>query len=850
MQVVLLQEGADLDALSSAYGLTLLNSRLKIVLPNSLSSSVIRAIDEFKDSFKGKIIKKNQLDWSKVKRLYLTDSHNIPKYFTGEIIIYDHHEIPQISESGNIKLYIHNTGAATTIVVEALKKRKRKLSVEDATILALGIYEDTGSFKFSSTTKRDIKSLEYLLNFGINFNKLRKVLEQGFDQEDIYILDNLLKNISSVKISDKTIGITYFSDRYSKDISGLLKYLKDFESFHAFFAVIGQKNKVSIIGRSKDKSINVSSILSLFDGGGHWYAASAKVKGFSVREVYDILKFIISERKLKVIDFLEKDIPVLNIEDKISRCRELPHFPIYIVVDDKQKYYGVITDRTVRDLLKHGFYSEKVYNYTQDVITVSSDMYIFQLLKILKTTDQEIFPVVDGGKLSGIITRNLILKKLFSEQAKIYLEIKPKRRNIIHLIERSFPDYLLSELHFIGKISKDFGFRTFLVGGVVRDIVMRRENLDIDLLVEGDAILLLREYAKEKGYSYFFYPEFLTGYVKTDSGLKIDFATARREIYDYPGAYPRVEKATVEEDLVRRDFTINTMIAEITEGNFGLLFDYFGGLRDIKEKRIRILHPVSFIEDPIRILRAVRFAGRFDFKLQKDTEILLKNAVRNSLLSYASPGRIKLELELTFNEEKVLQILKLMEKYSILYSIFDIEKLTPEIISKLQKIKDMTVIFREIFSFEPSKTFLYILTLLSVKPIEEAYILLKNYHFDREARYIEIVHRYVSLLKDKENLNTYIDLLKENKDILSATVILSDDDISAKIIDMYKKYKNPLITGRDLISLGLKPSSTFKNILEEINYGYLTGKFEKKEDCIKYIIENYLSESKDEDISG
>lgn len=849
MQVVLLQEGADLDALSSAYGLTLLNKRLKIVLPNSLNSSVLQAIEEFKNRFKDKVIKKQQLEWNKVKRVYLTDSHHTPENYDGEIIVYDHHEITQKNKK-NIKLHIDNTGSATTIVVEKIKKRNIKLSTEDATILALGIYEDTGNFKFPSTTKKDIKALEYLLNFGIDFNRLRKILEDRFDREDIYVLDSLLKNINTFEINGKQIGITYFNDKYSKDLSRLLKYIKDFENLNAFFAVIGQKNKVSIIGRSKDEDVDVALILSLFGGGGHWYAASAKVKGFSVKEIYDILKFTISEKKLKVEDLLEKKIPVLKSDDSVSRFRELPHFPLYIVVDSQGKYQGVIYDKTLKDLIKHGFENEIVSDYIQDVITLTSSMYIFQLLRLLKTTDQEIFPVVDGGLFLGIITRDILLKKLFHEETKIQLETKPKKRNINFLINKSFPKEILDELRFIGEISKDLGFRTFLVGGVVRDIVMGKQNLDIDLLVEGDATILLTEYAKKKGYSYFFYKEFLTGYIKTDSGLKIDFATARREIYDYPGAYPRIEKATVEEDLIRRDFTINTLIVEITAGNFGTLFDYFGGLRDIKEKRIRILHPVSFIEDPIRILRAIRFAGRFDFKLQKDTEILLKKAVKNDLLNYAPPGRIKLELELIVNEEKILQILRLMETYGILYSLFEIEKLSSEIVSKIQKVKDMMVIFKEIFSFEPSKTFIYLITLISVKPLEEAYMILKNYHFDKEARYLETIYKYVSILKENGHISSYINLLKENKEIILATVILSEDEISDKIIDIYKKYTNPLITGKDLIELGLKPSSEFKKILEDINYRYLIGEFEKKEDCIKYIKENYIGRIKDEDIVG
>lgn len=842
MQVVLLQEGADLDALSSAYGLTLINKRLKIVLPNSVNSSVSTALNIFKHCFQDKTVKRNEINIAKVKRLYLTDSHRIPEGYTGKVVIFDHH--PVNLDKQNIKVFMEKTGAATTIIVELLKKRRKSLTPDDATILALGIYEDTGSLKFSSTTIRDIKAVEHLIKFGLDFEKLRTVIEDRFDSEDLSVMLSLSSNLNIIQKENTRVGITYFNDRYSKDMSRLIKYIKDFQQVDAVFVVVGQRNKVSIIGRSKDSRIDIARILSGFEGGGHWYAASAKIKGFSVREVIEILKFILLEKKFKVKEIAEKNIPVFYTDDTVNKHSLLPHFPVYVVIDRQGKYQGVITDKVIKELIKHGFGSQEVRNYITDIITISPNDHLYNLLSILKKTSQDIFPVVENGFFQGVVTRSMILGSLFKQQPTLHIKVKPKRKNIEVLLNRFFPTEIIQELTNIGKTSAELGYRVFLVGGVVRDIVMGKQNLDIDLVVEGDATVLLSEYGRKKGYSYFYYPEFLTGYIKTPAGLKIDFATARKEVYEYPGAYPKIERASVEEDLLRRDFTINSLIVEITEGSFGTLLDYFGGLTDIKERRIKVLHPVSFIEDPIRILRALRFAGRLGFKLQKDTENLLKNAVQNDILPYAPTGRIKLELEMTFNEEKVIHIIQLMEKYGVLKSILEVEKLTPVILQKLQKSRDTILMFKQLFSVEPSNTFVYLTVLLSAKPLEEAYILLKKFHFDREAKHLEKVFNYVSALKEENKTDLILNLTKEHVDIITCVSVLSEDSVSEKITSVYTKLKNPVITGQDLIRLGLKPSSLFKEILQDVNLKHISGELKTKEDCIKYIQDQYLKMEK------
>jgi len=147
--------------------------------------------------------------------------------------------------------------------------------------------------------------------------------------------------------------------------------------------------------------------------------------------------------------------------------------------------------------------------------------------------------------------------------------------------------------------------------------------------------------------------------------VKIEFSTARRETYPRPGAYPKVERASLKEDLIRRDFTINAMAISVNPEDYGTLIDYFGGMRDLKDRIVRVLHPVSFIEDPVRILRAIRFAGRLGFRLSRSTERLLRQAVNLGLLEESPRGRIMNEIRLALREDRLLEIKKIVDWHSL-----------------------------------------------------------------------------------------------------------------------------------------------------------------------------------------
>ncbi|OGX09061.1 MAG: hypothetical protein A2Z88_08060 [Omnitrophica WOR_2 bacterium GWA2_47_8] len=227
---------------------------------------------------------------------------------------------------------------------------------------------------------------------------------------------------------------------------------------------------------------------------------------------------------------------------------------------------------------------------------------------------------------------------------------------------KGFNKQVLRLLEQVGKQAQKNDVNVYVVGGFVRDILLKRKNLDVDFVVEGDAAVLVSSWALENSYKFIVHDRFGTVTVYLNRDWRVDFASARKETYPYPGALPVVEKGSIAEDLVRRDFTINAMAVSINFGTFGHLVDEFGGQEDLKKKQIRILHDQSFKDDPTRILRAVRFKERFDFKLEKNTERLFKAALKGDFLKTVKAERLFNEFKKTLREKNFVKNVKFLSQ--------------------------------------------------------------------------------------------------------------------------------------------------------------------------------------------
>lgn len=679
-KVIILEEGADLDALSCAYGLLLLYEDAYLLRPSYLSKRASEVLSSFSDRFRTLEELPEKFD------LLLVDSHNYEEYLKSfgdrirDIYIYDHH--PKAPKG--FKGKVDSVGSCTTLVVEELMEKEIEIDSLSATLLAFGIYEDTGMLTYEGTTYRDAKAIAWLLERGLNLSLLRKSLSGGISKEEIDLLSKHMVSLESLYVDGKKISLVVLRmEEYKPDILSLLYELKEIKESSAFFVIVEAGGKSYLFGRSIRGEFDVSAVLESFGGGGHEFASAGKFEGVPAERLKGLLEALLKGEKvpLKVKEIMsyppfliheDMDVDLALLELSQRNYAGAP------VIDDRGRLVGIVYKKNLLKAQRHGIKGKVKDFMVEEFHTLELEDFIWKAEEILSKYGEKLIPVVEKDRVVGVITRMDLLHAY--------------RRHIqgLRAIEKktSIPEDIRGLLEEIGQEAKGLGYKVYLVGGVVRDLLMRKRIWDLDLVVEGDAIALACKLGEKWQVNCHTFQEFGTAHMKYKD-YKLEFATTRRETYPHPGSYPVVEWATLKEDLLRRDFTINAMALSLNPEDFGTLIDYFGGLRDLKDGIIRVLHPMSFVEDPVRILTALRFAGRFGFKLSKGTEKLLKKAVSLGLLKKAPRGRILNELRLALREERLLEILRLYKRYGILEQIIEGFVFKPDMENLLEKLKDI-----------------------------------------------------------------------------------------------------------------------------------------------------------------
>lgn len=223
---------------------------------------------------------------------------------------------------------------------------------------------------------------------------------------------------------------------------------------------------------------------------------------------------------------------------------------------------------------------------------------------------------------------------------------------------KKIPGELRELINITSSIAANQSVRVYLVGGFVRDLLLGAKNLDLDIAVEGQAIRLAELISARLNARLIRHKRFGTATVMARPHLKIDLASARREVYPECAQLPEVSAGSLHDDLSRRDFSINAMALGINRDDFGRLVDLFCGRDDLKNRKIRVLHELSFSDDPTRILRAIRFEQRFKFRIEPKTLKLLKQAVSAKMLDKVHPHRLRDEIILLLKENRPLKYLK------------------------------------------------------------------------------------------------------------------------------------------------------------------------------------------------
>ena len=399
--------------------------------------------------------------------------------------------------------------------------------------------------------------------------------------------------------------------------------------------------------------------------------------------------------------------------------------------------------------------------------------------------------------------------------------------NLSSEIEEQLPAELVNFMKMAGEVSAEQGQNLYLVGGVVRDLLLKKANFDLDLVVEGDAISLARKLAKTVGGEVTVHPRFNTAKIKWDR-WSVDLATARSETYAKPGALPMVKPSSLDDDLFRRDFTINTLAVCLSPGRYGELIDLYGGRDDLEHKLIRILHENSFIDDATRIWRGLRYEQRLDFHLEPITLELLKRDV--PMLDTISGDRIRHELELILQEECPEKILRRAEELGVLAKLHSALKGDGWLAGKFQQA-------RQLSSPELPPVGLYLALLTYSLTGEEKEHLISH---------LRLPKSLAQTLRDTNSLRAELQSLADPKLApsriyhllhgysplaITANSLASDSDVARRHIQLFLdklRYVKPALTGNDLKRMGIAPGPRIKEILNLLHEARLDGRVTNK----------------------
>ncbi len=888
MQVILTHENSDFDAVASLLGAHKLYPNARPVLPHRVNRNVQAFLDLYTAELPF-IIADTLPRGQHIRRVILVDTQSLTTVRgmgrnVRDVLIIDHHTPPTSLPDG-WRFQGEVLGAATTLLVEALSTRLVPLSRVEATLMLAGIYEDTGSLTYSATTPRDLRAAAWLIDQGASLELAIEFLEHPLTpaQQEIY---NMLKaHAETLELDGHPVLLSWALSppNVEEEVSTLAHKLRDLFDPSAVFILVQIGAHTQLVARSATDDINVAEVAQHFSGGGHDRAAAALIHERRAQSVHEELRDILSQfvqPRVKVQDLMSYGVRTVHPYDTIAMVAQQmlrtghEGFP---VVTSTGHITGLVTRNAVDRAMQHHWERQPVHRIMQQGETAVSPADSAERVRTLMIrSGWGQIPVVEDNQVIGVVTRTDMIRMPPSEQETAH-------QDIIRRMNKSFPAPLLVLIQNIGSSAAQMGYTLYFVGGVVRDLLLRQPIFDADLVVEGDAIKLGRKLAEAYGGEIHTYRRFGTvkwtlpdniweisyqqanktreqpphnenqtaQYVpptlghppKTQTQLPahIDLVTARTEFYERPTALPTVERSSIKQDLHRRDFTINTLAIRLDPQRWGELLDFYGGKADLDQGIIRVLHSLSFVDDPTRILRAARFEARLNFHLDHRSESLIGDAL--PLLERVTGGRIRHELDLIFQETKPEHALDRLQALNVLPQIH------PDLVSdawlheRFARLRQASNLNWWEVDDENSRLFLhwalflYRLDQQSLRQITERLLMSRRIReatkwFPKLAPWMETLAQWDQPSQIVDRLDT-LDL-----DIQAVAWLITDDCTARDHLENYAhtwRHIHPALNGNDLKQMGIPPGPIYRDIFRQIRAARLDGELTKQEEEITFV---------------
>ncbi len=850
MEIIACHNCTDFDTFASMVAAKKIYPEAGLVFSGIFDTNVKKFMTLHNDLTSSTISIKN-IDLSQIKKLIIVDTRlpdrlgplkKILDNHDVEIHVYDHHPYHQEDIIGSVNV-IKSVGSTATLLVEIIKKRNITLIPGEATLFLLGIYEDTGSLTFSTTRTLDIDMASYLLSRGANLDIVARYINRPLSEDQRSLLNKLILSCETYNFNGFQIVISISEvEKYIPKLALLTHKMIELERKDAFFTLVRMKEKIYIVARSLSESIDVNLMLRAFGGGGHMAAAAATIKEKDINKIKDRLLEIL-ERNIKPA-LVAQDImsfPVKTVESSLKVCDAVDimreHGHSGLIIEQEGEICGIISLTDLKKASEHGLTHAPLKAYmTRDFITSPPNMPVSKLQELMAEQQVGRIPVMSENKLVGVVTRSDIIRTIHGARLCTPHQFPTRIDDMARL-----PRIIQTILRQAGQTGDREKIPVYTVGGFVRDLLLGIENFDLDLVVEGDGINYAQKLALCTGGDLRIHHAFGTAELKIPQGYRIDIASARAEFYSQPGALPKIRYSSIKQDLIRRDFTVNAMALGLNGDNFGQIIDFFRGEKDLESGLIRVLHNLSFIDDPTRIFRAIKFEQRYYFTIEPHTERLIKGAIKNNILEKISAERLLDEMVTLLNEKRPISSIKRMDELGIMKAIHSDINIDREILELLN----------EIYKNLSNKYY--------VKDIDITEWLVYFIAFTKKL-YPEEIKKIGKKLKIRPELieklvwecNYCINL--SNPDRLSPSIICKElSGLSMEFLFyMMSEIKNKIarrriinyltrwrhvkstVSGSDLIGMNYLPGPYFRQAINEVREKVMDGIIKDREDALEY----------------
>jgi tRNA nucleotidyltransferase (CCA-adding enzyme) len=850
MKIIATHERADMDALAAMYAAALLFPDYQAILPQRMNRNLRDFLALYRDEMH--LMERSEVPHRHISDVLLVDTQAIAPLRGMDahtrMHIVDHHPLEKPLPE-NMTFEGDPVGATTTLLVEKIQEQQIGLSKVGASLLVMGIYEDTGSLSYLTTTARDAHAVSWLLEQGADLALVSEFLNRPLSNGQREALAHLISGSVIHTIRGRSVCIsTIVLDHYVDELSSLIHEIMDIYEPEACFMLAQHGQSIQVIARSTANSINVANLLREFGGGGHSKAAAALVKGTDLEYVTTRLLQALErevEPPVLVREIMSTNVHTLDlsisVRDAAQLMRRYGHegFPVV----EGERLVGILTRRDVDRALHHrlGDMPVRGFLHTGPVFVRPQDP-VDAVQRVMIEQDLGQVPVVEDGRFVGLVTRTDVIKLWAGP-------LQPSRaQEIRRLMEKALPEPLRELLIRARDVANDKGYSLYIVGGFVRDLLLGSPTLDLDLVVEGDAIQLARDLATQIGGRMRSHSRFGTAKVIFEGQrpqgfpLSLDFVTARTEFYERPSVLPQVERSSIKQDLYRRDFTINTMAICLDRDRYGELLDYYGGERDLREGWIRVLHNLSFVEDPTRILRAVRFEQRLGFAIEERTAQLIDDALE--LLDHVTGERLRHELYLLLAEAEPERSLDRLARMGALAHVHPNLRYTRDMAPLFARLRERVHAWpvhqragaatgtattvaegEDDEAGAPTLNLCYLALLTSSMTAEELDSFVAHLRTSNsDANFLhEVVHLRESMseLRAPAMLpsSVYRLLHPYSREARFVLTVLTDSDLVRRRLEVYEQQLSkvaPRIDGHYLKSLGVPPGPVYGDILARI----------------------------------